>query len=319
MDMNLIGVEAPPGLLIVANSGAWAFDQVLEFFGSQIRNQNTRTAYLGAAREFFAWAEQHGVSVLTDVRPLHVASWVESLKGRYSIPSVKLKLTAVTMLFDWLVVRQVMMNNPAKSVRSPRYSLSVGKTPVLSSSEARELLDVIDTSSLIGLRDRALVGLMLYTFVRIGAALAMKRSDVVFRQSRMWVRLLEKGSKAHEMPCHHELEIMLSEYLEATHSKGESSFLFCSVDRSGQMLTDCRLLPANAHQRVQVHAKAAGIESKISCHSFRATGITNYLSNKGTLELAAKMAGHSSTRTTQLYDRRGDGIVQAEVERIRYE
>lgn len=318
MDLNIIGVEAPPGLLIVANSGSWAHQQILEFFAAQIANQNTRTAYYRAAREFFSWAEQHEVTLLTEVRPVHVAAWVQLLKSRYAIPSVKLKLTAITMLFDWLVVRHVLAANPAKSVRSPRYSYSVGKTPVLTASQARDLLSSIDVSTKIGLRDRALIGLMLYTFVRVGAALAMRRSDVLYRQNRMWVRVLEKGSKGHEMPCHHELELMLQEYLDSS-AADVTAYLFRSVDRSGLQYTQKRLLPANADKRVKAQAAIAGIEGRVSCHSFRATGITTYLANRGTLELAAKMAGHSSTRTTQLYDRRGDEIVQAEVERIRYE
>ena len=319
MDMNLMGIEAPPGMLIVANSGIAAFDQVLEFFAAQISNDNTRTAYHQAVRNFFVWLEGYDVTSLEQIRPMHVAAWVEDLKTAYSVPSVKLKLTAVTMLLDWLVVKHVLPVNPAKSVRSPRYSIAKGKTPVLSAAEARTLMESIPDSDLIGVRDRALIGLMLYTFVRVGAALAMKRSDVFFSQHRMWVRLFEKGGKVHEMPCHHELEELLRLYLEVSSGPGNDAYLFRSLSRSGRAFTAKRLLPANAHDRVQRRAKAAGIEAHISCHSFRATGITTYLSNSGTLELAARMANHSSTRTTQLYDRRHDAIAQTEVERIRYE
>lgn len=319
MDMNIMGVEAPSGMMIVANSGLRAFDHVLEFFAAQISNQHTRTAYHQAVRSFFKWAEKYDVGSLEAIRPMHVAGWVEELKSGYSIPSVKLKLTAVTMLFDWLVIKQVLSTNPAKSVRSPRYSIAKGKTPVLSPAEARQLLGCIPEDKLIGIRDRALVSLMLYTFVRVGAALSMKRSDVFFTQHRMWVRLLEKGSKVHEMPCHHELEANLRIYLGAAGEGAPESYLFRSIDRSGLRLTARRLQHANAHSRVQHYAKLAGIESHISSHSFRATGITTYLSNNGTLELAARMANHASTRTTQLYDRRNDAVAQAEVERIRYE
>lgn len=319
MDMNVMGVDARPGMMIVANSGLRAFDQVLEFFAAQISNQNTRTAYHQAVRNFFVWLERYDVTTLVQIRPMHVAGWVEDLKGSYSIPSVKLKLTAVTMLLDWLVVKQVLPLNPAKSVRSPRYSIAKGKTPVLSASEARRLLACIPDDTPIGLRDRALVSLMLYTFVRVGAALAMKRSDVFSAQHRMWVRLLEKGGKVHEMPCHHELEANLRAYLNATSEAAPDDFLFRSLDRTGLKLTNRCLQPSNAHCRVQHYAKLAGIDAHISSHSFRATGITTYLSNNGTLELAARMANHASTRTTQLYDRRNDAVAQAEVERIRYE
>jgi integrase len=68
---------------------------------------------------------------------------------------------------------------------------------------------------------------------------------------------------------------------------------------------------------IQRRVCEAGINSKLCCHSFRATGITLYLSNGGTLEKAQQMAGHKSPRTTKLYDRRSDEILQEEVERIR--
>jgi integrase len=318
MELGLTRIQAPPGLELVANSGPDAFDQMLEFFSTQIRNRHTRTAYQQAVRSFLRWVQSTNVQTLTDIRPIHVAAWVEAMRDIYAIPTVKLSLTAVTVLFDWFVLKQVVPSNPAKSVRSPRYSIQTGKTPVLSAAQARMLLDAIDCTTVIGRRDKALISLMLYTFVRVGAALSMKKGDVLQRQHRMWVRLMEKGGKSHEMPCHHELEDTLREYLIDCESASDAAYLFRSVDRSSQ-LSGKRLQSANAYQRVQVHARAAGLDCHVTSHSFRATGITTYLSNKGTLELAAKMANHSSTRTTQLYDRRHDAIAVAEVERIRFE
>lgn len=318
MEIKFLGVRAPPGLQIVANSGERAYGEVLEFFTAQIRNPNTRTAYHQAVRNFFGWVESCGLDQLASIKPIHVAAWVEQLGHGYAIPTVKLKLTAVTMLFDWLVVKQVVATNPAKSVRSPRYSIQSGLTPVLSAQEARILLDSIDTSTVIGRRDKALISLMLYTFVRVGAALAIRLKDVSVRQHRLWVRLLEKGGKVHEMPCHHELEDNLRAYCLDLEFQPPDSYLFRSINRSGRPTTS-RLYPANAYQRVQLHARHAGIENHITSHSFRATGITTYLSNKGSLEQAAKMANHSSTRTTQLYDRRHEGVAVSEVERIRFE
>ena len=102
---------------------------------------------------------------------MHIAAYVEGLQGKFAAPSVKLRLAAIRMLFDWLVVGQVVPVNPASSVRGPKHSVKKGKTPVLSVEEARALLDTIDTTSPVGLRDRALIGLMVYTFARVGAAI----------------------------------------------------------------------------------------------------------------------------------------------------
>jgi site-specific recombinase XerC len=116
-------------------------------------------------------------------------------------------------LFDWLVTGQIVPHNPAASVRGPSHSTRKGSTPILDAAEARQLLDSIDVTTPIGLRDRAL---MVFSFARVGAALAMRVDDIYVQQRRLWVRLREKGGKAHAMPCHHTLEAYLHAYLEGT-------------------------------------------------------------------------------------------------------
>jgi integrase/recombinase XerD len=137
------------------------------------------------------------------------------LQGELSKPSVKQHLAALRMLFDWLVVGHVIDVNPAHAVRGPKHVIKKGRTPVLDREEARSLLAAIDTSSLTGLRDRALIGVMIYTFARIGAVLQVNVGDYFTQGRRGWVRLHEKGGKEQEAPCHHKLEVFLDEYLAA--------------------------------------------------------------------------------------------------------
>ena len=174
-------------------------------------------------------------------------------------------------------------------MRGPRHVVKSGKTPVLDPAEARALLDSIDVSTPVGLRDRALIGLMVYSFARIGAALAMKVEDVYAQNRRLWVRLHEKGGKRHEMPCHHNLEDLparLSRRLRACASDPKGP-LFRTIGRGTGKLTRTPLPQANAYAMIRRRAAAAGIATKIGNHSFRATGITAYLKNGGTLEKAA--------------------------------
>jgi site-specific recombinase XerD len=304
--------------LLVQNSGESASVRFLEFFASNIRNPNTRRAYAHAVGEFLAWCGQAGVTSITAVQPLHVAAWIELQTQTLSAPTVKQHLAAIRHLFDWLVTGQVVPHNPAASVRGPSHSARQGKTPVLDATEARQLLDSIDVSTPIGLRDRALIALMVFSFARVGAALAMRAEDVYTQNKRLWVRLREKGGKRHEMPCHHTLEEYLHAYLDGAGIADDAkSPLFRTVRRGTGQLSDTPLPQANAYAMVRRRALAAGIDTKIGNHTFRATGITAYLKNGGTLENAATMANHASTRTTQLYDRRRDDISLDEVERIR--
>lgn len=303
---------------LVTSAGERAGIRFLEFFASAIRNPHTRRAYARAAGDFLAWCACAGVSSITAVQPLHVAAWIELQTQTSSAPTVKQRLAAIRHLFDWLVVGQIVPHNPAASVRGPSHTTKQGKTPVLDATEARQLLDSIDVTTPIGLRDRALIALMVFSFARVGAALAMRVDDVYVQQRRLWVRLREKGGKRHEMPCHHTLEAYLHEYLEQTGLRDEpKSPLFRTIARGTGQLSPRALPQANAYAMVRRRALAAGIGTAIGNHTFRATGITAYLKNGGTLENAATMANHASTRTTQLYDRRRDDVSLDEVERIR--
>ena len=289
----------------------------LEFFAVTIRNPNTRRAYVRATGEFLDWCEGRGVASIAAVQPLHVAGYVEELGRVRSAPTVKLRLAAVRHLFDWLVVGQVVPINPAASVRGPSHSVRRDKTPVLAPAEARQLIDAIDVDVPAGLRDRALIGLMTYSFARVGAALAMRVEDVYVQNRRLWVRLHEKGGKRHDMPCHHNLEDYLTAYLDGCDLREDrKGALFRTVARGTGRLSETPLPQSNAFAMVRRRAAAAGIATAIGNHSFRATGITAYLKNGGTLEKAAAMANHASTRTTQLYDRRTDEMSLDEVERV---
>lgn len=306
---------ALPALVAAADERARL--RFLEFFAVTIRNAHTRRAYMRAAGDFLAWCEARGVVSLAGVQPLHVAAWVEALGGELAPPSVKQQLAAVRSLFDWLVTGQVMPVNPAASVRGPAHSVRRGKTPILAPDEARTLLDRIDIGTYAGLRDRALIGLMVYSFARIGAAVTMIVDDAFVQNRRLWVRLHEKGGKRHEMPCHHNLEEYLLAYIEGCGLREDRKGpLFRTIGRKTKRLTATPLPQQSAFAMVRRRAAAAEIGTAIGNHSFRATGITAYLKNGGTLETAATMANHSSTRTTQLYDRRPDDVTLDEVERV---
>jgi site-specific recombinase XerD len=314
-------VSTSPALPIphlVAVAGDQAQVRFLEFFAAAIRNPNTRRSYVRAVVEFLTWCEDAGVPSIIDVQPLHVAAFTEALTRSHAAPTAKARLAAIRRLFDWLVVGQIVQVNPAASVRGPSYSVKRGKTPVLVPDEARELLNSIDTSTPIGLRDRALIAVMAFAFARIGAVTGMKVEDAFIQQRRLWLRLHEKGGRVHEMPCHHILEDYLHAYIDTCDlSTNPKAPLFQTIRRGTHRLSGSSLPQANAYEMIRRRASAAGIMTRIGNHTFRATGITAYLKNGGTLETAAAMANHSSTRTTQLYDRRGEQVTLDEVERVR--
>ena len=221
-------------------------------------------------------------------------------------------------MFDYLVVGQVVPFNPAAAVRGPKHVVDTGKTPVMDADQARTLIEAIELDSIAGLRDRALIGIMLYSFARVSAVVQMKVEDY-FPGSKRWnIRLIEKGGKYRELPMHHKAEAYLDHYLDASNIRAEKkSPLFRSIRH--KKLTDRAIGRDSVYRMIRRRALQAGLPEEISfgCHSLRGTGITLYRKEGGALEIAQAIAGHASARTTKLYDRHHLQVELEEIERIR--
>ncbi len=301
---------------VIAREGEQAARRFVEFFTANIRNPNTRAAYARAVWQFLDWTEERRLP-LQDLNPIFVSAYIESLQLSLAPPSVKQHLAAIRMLFDYLVIGQVVPHNPAASVRGPKHVVKRGKTPVLQAAEARQLLDSIDTALIVGLRDRAIIAVMVYSFARVGAVVGMNKEDYFQIGRRGWFRLHEKGGKRHEVPAHHNAEAYLDAYLQAAKFENwaKKAPLFRTVSRE-RGLTEARMTRTDVLRMVKRRAEGADLPDTTCCHTFRATGITAYLENGGTIENAQAIAAHESPRTTKLYDRTSDEITLDEIERI---
>jgi site-specific recombinase XerD len=183
---------------LIAAAGPEVTETYIDFFTSTIRNRNTRAAYARACWQFFDWCGAHGLE-LTTVRPFHVAAWIEDFPG--SKPTVKLKLAAVRMLYDFLVVRQITPSNPAHSVRGPKYVVKKGKTPVWSREDAKTLLDSIPKDSVSGLRDLALIAAMFYSFARVSAVLNSKSTITIITALAGGSDSMKKAARSMKCQC----------------------------------------------------------------------------------------------------------------------
>ena len=318
---------APPALLVpggwrieglpgpIREAGPSAQRRLVEFFTAEIRNPNTRLAYAGAAGRFFQWCETRNLA-LREITPFAVATYIEEMQDRYTLPTIKQHLSAIRALLDYLVVGQVLPTNPAAPVRGPKYVVKHGKTPVLSAGEARTLLDSIDLEKPSGLRDRALLATMVYSFARVGAVIGMNVEDYYRQGKRWWLRLHEKGGKFHQVPAHHNAEEYLDAYLEVAGIGNEMGTpLWRSMRRDGSF-SENRMSRVDVFRMVKRRVRRAELGVAANCHTFRATGITAYLLNGGSVENAQAIAAHESPRTTKLYDRTADEISLDEIARI---
>src|SRR6202795_3875833 len=320
-ELAVVSVDSFSVPALIARAGSATRKKFFEFFTVPIRNANTRAAYYRAIQQFLAWAERAGYQDLEDIEPITVAAYIETLQRQAAPPTVKQHMAAIRMLFSWLTEKGVLAMNPAREVKTERFSRTEGKTPAFVDGEVQKLLDAVETSTHTGLRDRALLGVLAYTFARIGAVVNLKVEDYYPSGKRFLLRFKEKGGKEKELPVHHKLEELLDEYLKVTGLGAEpDSSLFPSAlgkKKTGK-LSRQRLVRTDAADMLKRRLKQAGLPAHYSPHSFRATGITNFLENDGTLEAAQRIAGHADSRTTKLYDRRGQKVLLEDMERIRY-
>ena len=244
---------------IIADAGDHAARRFLEFFwGLLIRNKTHCPSFIIAlppGRSTGATVILLGV--LADIEPLRVAAYIETMQTGFEKPSVKQHLAAIRMLFDWLVTGQIVATNPAHAVRGPKHVVKTGKTTVLDAEQARRLLDSIDTSTVVGLHDRALISVMTFAFARIGAVVAMHVEDYYPKGKRWWVRLHEKDGKRHEMPAHHNLEEYLDTYIREVRIGDQAKGpLFRSAAGRTGLLTEKAMNRIDAWRMIQ--RRAAG-------------------------------------------------------------
>ena len=273
---------------VIVDAGPAAVERFLEFFAARIANARTRAAYGRAVGQFLAWCDARGLA-LEAVSPLHVAAYIRTHPG-------------------FGAHRQAAPGRPPHARRLARRQPGYPGEPGGGRPGAKARRD--------DGRDRALVSVRLYSFARVSAVIGMRRQDYFRQERRGWLRLHEKGGTRHDVPAHHRAAEALDDYLERAGLDEAPAALFQSVDPAGRRLTGRALSRRLVLAMIKRRAAAADLPPSTCCHTFRATGITAYLSNGGTLEHAQLIAGHASPKTTKLYDRTADTITVDEIERI---
>jgi site-specific recombinase XerD len=282
-----------------------------EFFQAEIANAHTRKNYMHAVKGFLAWVEGRGLE-LPRITPADVGEYLQGLD--LAVPTKKLHLAALRRFFDRLVNRHVCVINPAATVKAERYSVVEGKTPEISADQARTLLKSIDASNSVGLRDRAILAVLIYTAARVGAVARLTVKNLVHDGSQYTLRFSEKGGKSREIPVRHDLEQLLLAYVQAAGiTEGP---LFRTANRKTRTLTKNAMTGIDVCRMMKRRLKAAGLPSHFSPHSFRVATVTDLLGQNVPLEDVQYLAGHADPRTTRIYDRRRRKVTRNIVERI---
>jgi site-specific recombinase XerD len=300
---------------ILADAGPGARFAWEEFLFARLRNHHTRRAYLRAVARFLKWCEKREIG-LQRVSPRDVGQYMDELAG--ALPTKKQHLAALRHFFDQLVTRHAVILNPAASVRGERYQVVEGKTPEITVEQARRLLRSIDTGHAVGLRDRAIIGILVYTAARVGAVAKLRAHDYFDAGDQYCLRFTEKGGKSREIPVRHDLQQFLSNYLTAAGVASATSDtpLFRTAIGRTKQVTEHAMTAGDIGRMVKRRMRDAGLPARLSPHSFRVATITDLLAQGVPLEDVQHLAGHADPRTTRLYDRRQRRVTRNIVERI---
>lgn len=301
---------------IVTDAGNAARFAWEEFFFARIRSVHTRRAYHRAVKNFLAWCDTRELR-LPGISPADVGSYLDSLE--LAPASKKQVLAGLRHFFDGLVTRHAVPLNPAASVRAERYQVIEGKTPEITVKQARMLLQSIDTTDIIGLRDKSIIAILIYTAARVGAVAKLKCKDLYDTGDQFCLRFNDKGGKSREIPVRHDLQQLLLAYFQSAGIQSENGPdrpLFRSAIRRTKQLTDRQMTGGDMGRMIKRRMKATGLPERLSPHSFRVATITDLLSQGVPLEDVQNLAGHSDPRTTRLYDRRQRKVTRNIVERI---
>jgi integrase/recombinase XerD len=299
---------------LVTRAGAASVFAAEEFLRGKIRNPHTRKAYERAVRKFLEWCQERALELHT-ISPKHVGEYVEGLG---SVSKEHQHLAALRHFFDIQVQRHAVLLNPALSVRGQRYEVVEGKTPEILIADARRLLASIDTSNVVGLRDRAALAILAYTAVRVGALAKLTRENLLHDGLQWSLRFQEKGGKSRLIPVRHDLERFLFEYIDGAGLRDapKKATLFLSAVRKEKRLTTSGMEVNDLCRMVKRRMKDAGLPPSLSAHSFRVTVITDLLKQGVDPFDVQNLAGHADPRTTRLYDRRRKEVTRNLVERI---
>lgn len=292
--------------------GRFAWD---EYFSGKLRNSHTRNAYLRAVHQFLDWVANECVE-LQQVTPGMIGRYFDQHTG--SPPTKKQHMSAIRGLFNVLVLRHVIVLNPALSVKTERFSAVEGKTPEISTEQARLLVSSIELYNPVAYRDRAIIAMLIYTAARVGAIAGLRRGDIIDEGTQFSIRFREKGGKHRSIPIRHDLEQYLQEYqaIGMPFGASNSNALFLTAKGRTGELTERAMSAVDISRMVKRRLRVTGLPTIISPHSFRSCTATDLLLQGVPLEDVQYLLGHSDSRVTRLYDRRQRRVTRNIVERI---
>jgi site-specific recombinase XerD len=274
---------------------------------ANIDNLQTRRAYENDLQEFMRYTSIVQPEQFRVVTRAHVLAWRRDLEGRaLAGATIRRKLAALSSLFEYLCESNAVATNPVKGVKRPRLHSQEGKTPAIGDHQARALLNAPDTTTLKGLRDRAILSTLLYHGLRRAELCALTVSDLQQRSGITHLCVCGKGDKLRYVPLHPDAAVHIDAYLQAAgHGADKRNALFHPVKNTRPTSGRASISPDGVYKMLASYAASLKIDiAGFGPHALRATAATNALDHNADIAKVQEWMGHANIATTRIYDRR---------------
>jgi len=272
----------------------------VEFF-EEIVSKHTERAYLAAARDFAAWCAENDIDDLEQINAATLRGFLAMCTTRYAPSTAKQRALCLRCLLESTRDFQCPAGDAFHGLSLPKSKPPARHVSRISEAELGRLLQV-HGASLVDLRDRALLALLITCFVPIRALCRLTTKTFLRDKDGPWLRLGKRLDQAKYLCPEHVTRAIESYLSAAVIKRQEDPYLFRSIAGASGALTGRPLSQADVFRIVRRRAKAAGIKGLVSPRELRAAGIARFLSHgRRDLEIAADLAGHISTRSTIRY------------------
>lgn len=291
--------------------------EMLDGWLQRTPSQHTRSSYQRDLKQFMGHAQIRidEPEQLVRVRPQHVAAWRDELKEcGYTNATIRRKLTTLRACFSYLQVYGYVGANPAhgKYVKAPSVPRD-GKTVGLSPKACRLLLEAADQQTPVGIRDRAMLGVLSYSACRVGELVQLRVADFRAHGEHRVLSIYGKGGKERIVPLHVEAVERLTAWLttvDITDDRQGPLFRPTATPRgSGHDGFRRRQLTTRAVANlVKKYANRVGLDPAVTVHSLRVTALTTARERGADIIDLQDFAGHADPRTTLTYIRSRDRL-----------
>ena len=275
---------------------------------ANIDNPQTRRAYQNDLQEFMAFTGITEPDQFRVVTRAHLLAWRRDLEQRsLSGATIRRKLAALSSLFEYLCEANAVTSNPVKGVKRPKMASSEGKTPAIGDHQARSLLNAPDTTTIQGLRDRAILSTLLYHGLRRAELCALMVGDIQQRRGVAHLHVHGKGDKIRYVPLHPATAEHIDAYLQSTaHAGDRQGALFRPVKNNvHEKNAGASITPDGVYKMLVGYAASIKMDViGFGPHALRATAATNALDHDADIAKVQEWLGHASIATTRIYDRR---------------